>query len=48
LSRYWLLGLAATFVFACALSGGSAIVLLRLRLRTLVRDTYQSHPYGSE
>jgi uncharacterized membrane protein len=36
------------YAIACGLSGVTAIALLRLRLGTLVRDTYQAQPYGSE
>jgi uncharacterized membrane protein len=35
------------YAAACALSGGAAALLLRQRLRTLVRDTYLSQPYGA-
>jgi len=36
------------YALACALSGFVAMALLRIRLATLLRDTYQSQPYGSE
>jgi hypothetical protein len=36
------------YAMAAGLSSLSAILLLRRRLANLVRDTYQSQPYGSE
>jgi uncharacterized membrane protein len=36
------------YAIACGLSSVVAIALLRLRISTLLRDTYQSQPYGGE
>ena len=36
------------YLIACGLSATVAIGLLRARLQTLLQDTYQSQPYGSE
>ncbi len=48
----WLLdGLAPAgtgYALACGLSSMLAIVLLRRRMSTLLRDTFQSQPYGHE
>lgn len=36
------------YALACTASSAVAILLLAARLRTLLRDTYQSQPYGAE
>jgi uncharacterized membrane protein len=42
------LPLGTGYALACTLSSAVAILLLRARLSTLLRDTYQSQPYGAE
>jgi uncharacterized membrane protein len=38
----------AGYLVAATLSASTAILFLRVRMATLLRDTYQSQPYGSE
>jgi polysaccharide biosynthesis protein PelG len=42
-----LVPLGTGYVLGCAASVGVALALLRSRLGTLLRDTYQSQPYGA-
>jgi hypothetical protein len=38
----------AGYLAGATLSSAAAILFLRVRMATLLRDTYQSQPYGAE